>query len=104
MGPFFGLDVGGTIALKLKSYGPKKKEASSKHHVIFHITVHKSGCAMYFFSLLQYWALYSSPTQKMDTCLSHNLEQVVHLTHTQLVPGSKHIWCKNPLVFAMIVS
>ena len=29
---------------------------------------------------------------------------VVHLTHTQLVPGSKYDWCKNPLVFAMIAS
>ena len=27
---------------------------------------------------------------------------VVHPTHTWLVPGSKHDWCKNPLVFAMI--
>ena len=27
---------------------------------------------------------------------------VVHLTHTWLVPGSKHNRCKNPLVFAMI--
>ena len=22
---------------------------------------------------------------------------VVHLTHTWLVPGSKHNWCKNPV-------
>ena len=27
---------------------------------------------------------------------------VVRPTHTRLVPGSKHDWCKNPLVFAMI--
>ena len=29
---------------------------------------------------------------------------VVCLTHNQLVPGSKHAWCKNPLVFAMIAT
>ena len=29
---------------------------------------------------------------------------VVRPTHTRLVPGSKHAWCKNPLVFAMIAS
>ena len=28
----------------------------------------------------------------------------VRPTHTRLVPGSKHDWCKNPLVFAMIAS
>ena len=27
---------------------------------------------------------------------------VVHLTRTRLIPGLKHDWCKNPLVFAMI--
>ena len=29
---------------------------------------------------------------------------VVRPTHTRLVPGSKHDWCKNPLVFAMVAS
>ena len=29
---------------------------------------------------------------------------VVRPTHTRLVPESKHDWCKNPLVFAMIAS
>ena len=29
---------------------------------------------------------------------------VVRPTHTRLVPGSKHTWCKNTLVFAMIAS
>ena len=29
---------------------------------------------------------------------------VVRLTHTQLVPGSKHAWCKNPLVLVSISS
>ena len=38
---------------------------------------------------------------------SHSLralvaQWVVRPTHTRLVPGSKHDWCKNPLVFAMI--
>ena len=33
----------------------------------------------------------------------HILAQwVVRPTHTRLVPGSKHDWCENPLVFAMI--
>ena len=29
---------------------------------------------------------------------------VVRPTHTRFVPGSKHVWCKNPLVVAMIAS
>ena len=29
---------------------------------------------------------------------------VVRSTHTQLLSGSKHDWCKNTLVFAMIAS
>ena len=29
---------------------------------------------------------------------------VVRPTHTRLVPGSKHDWCKNPLVFVMTAS
>ena len=29
---------------------------------------------------------------------------IVHLSHTWLVPGSKHDWCKNPTVFFMIAS
>ena len=29
---------------------------------------------------------------------------VVRPTHTRMVPGSKHDWCKNPLVFAMIAT
>ena len=29
---------------------------------------------------------------------------VVCPTHTRLIPGSKHDWCKSPLVFAMIAS
>ena len=27
---------------------------------------------------------------------------VVHLTHTWLVPGSKHAWYKNPIIFASL--
>ena len=29
---------------------------------------------------------------------------VVRPIHTQLVPGLKHNWCKNPLVFAVIAT
>ena len=29
---------------------------------------------------------------------------VLRPTHTRLVPGSKHDWCKSPLVFAMIAT
>ena len=29
---------------------------------------------------------------------------VVRPIHSLLVPGSKHDWCKNPLVFAMIAT
>ena len=32
------------------------------------------------------------------------VQWVMHPTRTRLVPGSKHDWCKNPLVFAMIAT
>ena len=66
--------------------------------------------------LLKYWTTPYSSTgilsaglflislAKLVREVSPVAQWVVRPTHTLLVPGSKHDWCKNPLVFAMIAS